>query len=146
MAVRSDFLTSCCQRDFRTIPLKFQNNQDWKHKLPVRGNNIADVSLSPDNSLRKKKIPTRNDLSCLLYCTDCRRCLIMNNNTERGAELTVLRLGFLGRRKKKRSSDHFLKKTFLASRYFWSSLKFFPVIAIPPKESHYYGEMIWANK
>lgn len=145
MAVRSDFLESCCQSDFSlTIPLKLQNNQEWKHKLPVRGNNIADVSLLPDNSLgrKKKKIPTRNDLSRLLYCTDCRRCLIMNNNTERGAELTVLRLGFLGRREKKRSSDHFLKKTFLASRCFWSSLKFFPVIAIPPKESHHYGEMI----
>lgn len=70
MAVRSDFLESCCQRDFSlTIPLKLQNNQEWKHKLPVRGNNIADVSLSPDNSLGRKKKKSQPEMISLVSCT-----------------------------------------------------------------------------
>lgn len=161
MARCTDFLSSCCHRNFWTIPLKLQRNQDWKHKLLVRGNNVADLSLSPDNSFLEETDPkqkwslSRYDSTKLwqwqrlLCCSDCRRCLIMNNNTERRAKIERAAIGILlggWGRGKKRSSDHFFKKTFLASRCFWSSLKFFLVIAIPPKESRHYCEMIWANR
>lgn len=55
MARCADFLKSCCHRNFWTIPLKLQRSQDWKHKLLVRGNNVADLSLSPDNSFLEEK-------------------------------------------------------------------------------------------
>lgn len=145
--------------------LNFKITGTGIQSLVVRCNNIADFSLSIRNSFKgkeKKKRPTRNDLSWGVtlqrcdsnvsqYCAGCRQCLIMNNNTESGAEIDCAPTGIFfgaGEGEKKRSSDHFFKKTFLASRCFCSSLIFFfsLAIAVPQKGSCHYCEMIWANR